>query len=90
MMTPDRIDSLATEIATAMSRMEDDRQRLRLAVSKFEAEFGASRVDAWSLTIEGCPASREAAQDHPAAAQVMTRLLQGHPVAARMELFALP
>lgn len=90
MMTPDRIESLATKIATAMSQMEDDRQRLRLAVSTFEAKFGASRVDAWRLTVEGCPASREAAKDHAAAAQAVTRLLQGHPVAAHMELFALP
>jgi hypothetical protein len=62
---------------------------LRLAVAAFEAEFGASRVDAWLLTIEGCPSSREAARGHAAAAQATTRLLQDHPVAARMELFAL-
>lgn len=73
-----------------MSRIENDRQRLRLSVSAFEAEFGASRVDAWLLTIEGCPASREAARGHAAAAQATTRLLQGYPVAARLELFALP
>jgi hypothetical protein len=90
MTTPDRMESLAAEIATAMSQMEGDRQRLRLSVSAFEAQFGASRVDAWLLTIEGCPSSREAARGHAAAAQAMTRLLQGHPVAARLELFALP
>jgi hypothetical protein len=90
MTTPDRMESLAVEIATAMSQMEGDRQRLRLSVSAFEAQFGASRVDAWLLTIEGCPSSREAARGHAAAAQAMTRLLQGHPVAARLELFALP
>ena len=90
MMTPGRMESLAGEIATAISLMEGDRQRLRLSVSAFEAEFGASRVDAWLLTIEGCPASREAARGHATAAQATTRLLQGHPVAARLELFALP
>lgn len=90
MTTPDRIVLLAVEIATAISLLEDDRHRVRLAVSEFEAGFGASRVDVWLLTIEGSPSSREAARGHAAAAQQTTRLLQGHPVASRMELFALP
>lgn len=90
MRKPDRMESLAAEIATAISQMEGDRQRLRLSVSAFEAEFGACRVDAWLLTIEGCPSSREAARGHGTAAQATTRFLQGHRVAARLELFALP
>jgi hypothetical protein len=90
MKTLDCMEPLASVIATAMSRIEGDRQRLRLAIATFEAEFGASRVDAWFLTIEGCPSSREVARGHAGAAQAMTRLLQGHPVAARLELFALP
>lgn len=90
MMTPDHVAPLAVEIATAISLLEDDRHSVRLAVSEFEARFGVSRVDARHLTIEGSPASREAAMGHGAAAQATTRLLQSHPVATRMEQFVLP
>jgi hypothetical protein len=51
MRTPDRMESLPAEIATAISRMEDDRQQLRQALSAFEAEFGASRVNADTASL---------------------------------------
>lgn len=85
-----RSEEFALSLRLAISRLEQDRLRLAETVAHFRLSYGAGNLDPLCLSIEGSPASLEAARGHATASQAVTRILRENPVAARLELFTLP